>query len=43
MEKQFSLQIVKQRGRLISLAREQVHGEGYQHKKKKSRSKGSGS
>ena len=31
--------LVKQRGKLVSLAREQIHHEGYQYKKKKSRSK----
>lgn len=35
--------LVKQRGKLVSLAREQVHNEGYQYKKKKSRSKAFGS
>ena len=35
--------LVKQRGKLVSLAREQVHNEGYQYKKKKSRSKTFGS
>ena len=35
--------LAKQRGKLVSLAREQVHNEGYQYKKKKSRSKAFGS
>ena len=35
--------LVKQRGKLVSLAREQVHNEEYQCKKKKSRSKAFGS
>lgn len=35
--------LVKQRGKLVSLEREQVHTEGYQYKKKKSRSKAFGS
>lgn len=34
--------LLKERGRLIALAREQVHNEGYQYKKKKSRSKAFG-
>ena len=30
--------LLKERGKLLALAREQVHNEGYQYKKKKSRS-----